>query len=168
MTLASMHRRTLLVLLVLATACGLPRDPDDTLPRVRGGAMRVGFAVDTPWVTDSAGGAGGIEGEIMRDLARELGARIEWHPGPAPVLLDSLKKRELDLVVGGLTATSPYRTEVSLTKPYYTDTTMVHGERAEEEHVVAVSPGENAWQVEVEKVLRGKRNEFPQLRQRYR
>lgn len=129
--------------------------------------MRVGFAVDTPWVTDSAGGAGGIEGNVVRDLARQLGARVEWHPGPAAVLLDSLKERELDLVVAGLTAKSPYKAEVSLSKPYYTDTAVVHGERAEEQHVVAVSPGENAWQVAVEKVLRGKRNEFPELRRRF-
>lgn len=129
--------------------------------------MRVGAAVDTPWVTDSGGTVGGIEGAIVNDLARELGARVEWHRGPAGALLDSLKERELDLVIAGLTAKSPYRTEVSLTRSYYTDTTTVHGEQAEEQHVVAVAPGENGWQVAVERLLRAKRNEFPALRRRY-
>src|SRR5215203_4602995 len=47
---------------VCATACGLPRDADGTLDRVRNGTLRVGVAVDTPWVTDSGGAAGGVEG----------------------------------------------------------------------------------------------------------
>lgn len=161
------QRRIVVLALAVLAACNLPRDPEGTLSRVRGGTMRVGMVVDTPWVTDSAGGAGGIEGSIVRDLARGLGARVEWHKGKAAVLLDSLKERELDLVVAGLTAKSPYRTEVSLTRAYYTDTTTLHGEQAEEPHVVAVAPGENAWQLAVEKVLRGKRNEFPQLRRKY-
>lgn len=149
---------------MLVAACGLPRDPEGTLKRVRGGTMRVGMAVDTPWVTDSAGGAGGIEGAIVRDLAQRTGARVEWHRGTAADVLDALKGRDVDLVVAGLTAESPYGGEVAFTRSYYTDTTMVRGERKEEQHVVAVSPGENAWQVEVEELLRVKRGEFPALR----
>ena len=163
----SPRSRLVVALIAVLAACNLPRDPEGTLERVRGGTMRVGAAVDTPWVTDSAGAVGGIEGSIVRDLARELGARVEWHRGPARVLLDSLKERELDLVIAGLTAKSPYKTEVSLTRSYYTDTTTVHGKTAEERHAVAVAPGENAWQVAVERVLRAKRNEFPALRRRY-
>lgn len=126
--------------------------------------MRVGMVIDTPWVTDSGDGAGGIERTIVNDLAKELSAKVEWHPGPAEALLDSLHERELDLVIGGFTTQSPWKQQVALTKPYYTDTVMVHGKRTEQPHAVAVAPGENAWHVAVERVLRGKKNEFPALR----
>jgi polar amino acid transport system substrate-binding protein len=41
------------------------------------------------------------------------------------MLMESLKNRDLDLVVSGLTAKSPYGKEVGLTRPYYTDTLAV-------------------------------------------
>ena len=40
---------------LLLAACDLPRDSDGTLDRVRGGTMRVGVVIDTPWTKDSAG-----------------------------------------------------------------------------------------------------------------
>ncbi|NUQ92412.1 MAG: transporter substrate-binding domain-containing protein [Gemmatimonadaceae bacterium] len=153
-----------IVAVAALAGCDLPRDPDGTLKRVRGGTMRVGMVVDTPWVTDSGDGAGGIERTIVDDLSRELGAKVEWHRGSAEQLLDSLHERELDLVIGGFTTQSPWKQQVALTKAYYTDTLMLHGKRTEQPHAVAVAPGENAWQVAVERVLRGKRNEFPTLR----
>ena len=162
--MSSTHRLTLLLAVLATAACNLPRDPDGTLDRVRGGTMRVGMVVDTPWVTDSAEGAGGIERTIVNDLARELGAKVEWHKGTAEHLLEALHDRDLDLVIGGFTASSPWKQQVAMTKPYYTDTTMVRGKRKEEPHAVAVAPGENAWQVRVEQLLRGKKNEFPAMR----
>lgn len=219
---APMHRSLnvpalLLVPLCVAAACGLPRDADGTLDRVHHGVMRVGMVVDTPWVTDSAG-AGGVEGRMIRELARELGARIEWVRGTQSDLLETLHHREVDAVVGGLTAASPWAKEVALTLPFYTDTVAVSpppgsgalstlegitvgvhagdpiagvirekgGEPvqhaaldtvrsaiaaptwtldglhrtadrnmilAQNPHVIAVSPGENAWMMRVEKVL---------------
>jgi polar amino acid transport system substrate-binding protein len=112
-------------LCVCSAACGLPRDSDGTLDRVRGGTMRVGFVVDTPWVTDSTAGPGGIEPALARALARELGARIEWTRGQQSQLLETLSERELDLVVGGLDAKSPWKQKLALTRPYYTDTVLV-------------------------------------------
>src|SRR6185369_5924264 len=38
---------------LLVAACDLPRDSDGTLDRVRGGTMRVGVVIDTPWTKDS-------------------------------------------------------------------------------------------------------------------
>jgi len=87
--------------------------------------MRVGFVVDTPWVTDSAGGAGGFEPALVRALASDLGATVRWTRGQQSNLLQTLSKRELDLVVGGLAATSPWKQQVALTRPYYTDTVLV-------------------------------------------
>jgi polar amino acid transport system substrate-binding protein len=111
-------------------ACGLPRDADGTLDRVRGGIVRVGVVVDTPWVTDSAGGegaAGGVEGALVQGIARDIGARVRWVRGTDESLLAALHERELDMVVGGLTTESPWKATLAFTKPYYTDTVLVAG-----------------------------------------
>jgi polar amino acid transport system substrate-binding protein len=160
-----MHFRPLLTsTLLLAVACGLPRDPEGTLDRLRGGTLRVGFVVDTPWVTEAGHGAGGIEGAIAAELARGLGARIAWtHASETPLLI-ALHDGDLDLVIAGLTRDSPWAAKASFTRPYYVDTTTVHGERTEVPHVVAVRPGENAWQAHVERVLEARKGELAAMR----
>ena len=113
-------------LVALATAaCGLPRDADGTLDRVRGGTMRVGVVDNPPWVVSAPDGVGGVEGAFVTALARELGARPEWVRRPESELLEALRERELDLVIGGLTSDLPWKHEVAFTKPYYTDTIVV-------------------------------------------
>jgi len=114
------------VLSLTTLACGLPRDPEGTLDRVRGGTMRVGVFERRPWTTlPTKGGAGGLEGALVAELARELGAKIEWVRATESQLLEALKMRELDLVIGGLTADSPWAQHVAFTKPFYTDTIVV-------------------------------------------
>lgn len=89
--------------------------------------MRVGVVIDTPWTKDSAGVIGGIEGGMTRALAESLGARIEWIRAPEAALLAALQHRELDLVIGGLRATSPWKQLVALTRPFYADTVSIGG-----------------------------------------
>jgi polar amino acid transport system substrate-binding protein len=116
-----------ILLLLSLAACDLPRDSEGTLDRVRGGTMRVGVVIDTPWTKDSAGVIGGIEGTMARALAESLGSRIEWIRASEGELLTALHHRELDLVIGGLRATSPWKQQVALTRPYYADTVSVGG-----------------------------------------
>jgi polar amino acid transport system substrate-binding protein len=114
--------------LLVTVACDLPRDPEGTLRRVRGGTMRVGVVEHRPWTTlPTGGGAGGIEGALIAELARELGARIEWVRATESQLLDALELRELDVVIGGLTDALPWKERVAFTRPFYTDTIVVGG-----------------------------------------
>ena len=122
-----MSRSASIVFLFLLAACDLPRDSDGTLDRVRGGTMRVGVVIDSPWTKDSAGVIGGIEVGMARALAESLGARIEWIRAPEGELLAALQHRELDLVIGGLRATSPWKQRVALTRPFYVDTVSIGG-----------------------------------------
>jgi polar amino acid transport system substrate-binding protein len=110
---------------LVCAACGLPRDPDGTLDRVRGGTLRVGVVPNPPWVTDSLGALGGVEVRLVEELARGLGARIAWVRRPQDAMLEALRARELDLLVGGLTDDATWKTEVAHTKPFYTDTVAV-------------------------------------------
>ena len=157
------HRTLPVIALSLVFACGLPRDPEGTLERVRGGTLRVGFVVDTPWVTSAKEGAGGVEGAIVAELARGLGARVAWTHASETPLLTALHDGELDLVIAGLTRESPWAAKAAFTRPFYVDTTTVDGERTEVHHVVAVRPGENAWQVHVERVLESRKDELAAL-----
>ena len=122
-----MNRSARILILFFLAGCNLPRDSDGTLDRVRSGTMRVGVVIDTPWTKDSAGAIGGIEGGMTRALAESLGARIEWIRASEGELLAALQHRELDLVIGGLRATSPWKQQVALTRPFYADTVSIGG-----------------------------------------
>ncbi len=143
--------------LVIAIACGLPRDPDRTLERVRGGVVRVGIAESQPWVVVTANGAEGVEPTLVKAIADSLGASIEWIRKGESELLTDLEERKLDLVLAGLTDDSPWKTKVALTKPFYEDPST------RKKHVMAAPPGENAWLVFVERQLHHHQATVPAL-----
>jgi polar amino acid transport system substrate-binding protein len=105
--------------------------------------------VNAPWVVDEGGLLRGPEPLFVENLARDLGARVQWVRGPEATLLKALHERELDLVIGGLTDDSPWQTEVALTRPY--------ASKDKDHFVIAASPGENAWLVHVERALEHQR-----------
>lgn len=129
--------------LVAVGACALPRDADGTLTRARHGTIRVGVIDNPPWVIDSAGRVSGIEGDMVTHVAAELGAHIEWVRQSQGELMQALTRRDIDVVIGGLTSDLPWSKTVAFTRPYYTDT--VGAAARKEPHVIAAAAGENAW-----------------------
>jgi polar amino acid transport system substrate-binding protein len=118
--------KTLAVALALTlAACGIPRDPEGTLERVDRGVMRVGVTEAPPWVELGAEAPDGIEVRLVEQLAEELEAEIEWVEGSEQELFGALTGRELDLVIGGLTAETPWSAEAAVTHPYLTTATLV-------------------------------------------
>jgi polar amino acid transport system substrate-binding protein len=117
--------------LVLGSAgCQVPQDPDGTLDRVEGGTMRVGVTQADPWVRlTGTEPSGGVEVELARRFARELGARVEWIDGSEEQLVGAMKEGSLDLVVAGLTNESRWQHDVALTRPYVETRTVVAVER---------------------------------------
>ncbi|HJU69829.1 MAG TPA: transporter substrate-binding domain-containing protein [Gemmatimonadaceae bacterium] len=154
---SSLRPRNALGVLLFAVACGLPRDPDRTLERVRGGVVRIGVAESRPWVIVTPTGAEGVEPVLAKAIADSLGATIEWIRKSESELLTDLSERKLDLVIGGLTHDSPWKTKIALTKPFYEDP------RTKKKHVMAAPPGENAWLVFVERQLRRHQHTIPAL-----
>src|SRR5438552_192808 len=66
----------LIILASTLTAVGcndLPRDPEGTLQRVQDHKFRVGLVESPPWVVRTAGEPGGVEVELVRQFASELG-----------------------------------------------------------------------------------------------
>jgi len=122
-----MNRRApLWRLVVIVTSCLLtpacadfPRDPEGTLQRVQGGRLRVGLVESAPWVVRTEGEPAGAEVELVRRFAAELHASPEWHWGGEQRHMEALEHFELDLVVGGITKSTPWAKYVGLTGPYF-------------------------------------------------
>jgi len=109
----------------LLTGCGVPRDPEGTLDRVRDGTLRVGITESQPWARVDRGRRTGVEVRLVERLATELGAKIEWTDGAEAELIAALEVRGLDLVIGGLTVDSPWQARAALTRPYATTRVVV-------------------------------------------
>jgi polar amino acid transport system substrate-binding protein len=110
---------------VTAAGCGIPRDPESTLDRVRGGTLRAGITASEPWTALEGGRPGGVEVALVERFAQELGARVEWVDGSEADLIGALAMRELDLVVGGLTADTPWQAKAAITRSYATTRVVV-------------------------------------------
>ena len=111
---------------LLTLSCGsLPRDPEGTLHRARGGRLRVGLVEHPPWVVRTEGEPAGAEVELVRRFAAELNATPEWHWGGEQRHMEALERFELDLVVGGVTKSTPWSKYVGLTGPYFEETYAV-------------------------------------------
>lgn len=146
----------LLVVAILTTSCGLtvPTDPEGTLDRVRGGVLRVGVAVGPPW-TELPRGADtdaptGVEAELVERFAEDLDAHVAWVTGGEAEVIRELEEGRLDLVIAGLTDTTPWVQHVAITRPYAT-VRDDHGKP--ERHVMAVHRGENAFLDTLERFL---------------
>ena len=139
---------------VWLAGCGLsiPADPEGTLDRVRGGVLRVGVSPNPPWTVVSGPEAQPAcrEVELVQGFADGLGARVEWSTGGEEPLMKRLKEGQLDMVIGGLTAKTPWTKHAAVTRPY-ASATGVDGKR--ERHVMAARMGENAFLVELERHL---------------
>ncbi len=144
---------TALVAAVALVGCGLsiPADPDGTLDRVTGGTLRVGVAESAPWTeTDGAGAPEGTEVDLVEEFAENLGADIEWTEGGEADLAYALERRQLDLVIGGFTDTTPWTSKAAMTQPY---AESVNPEGKTAKHVMLTPMGENAFLVELERFL---------------
>jgi polar amino acid transport system substrate-binding protein len=95
-------------------------------------------------VKDSA--VSGVEPTLVGELARQMNARVQTVYGSETRLLEGLHRRELDVVIGGFTADSPWKRDVAFTKPY-------HEDKDGRKHVFALAPGENGWLMRVEQFL---------------
>lgn len=87
--------------------------------------MRVGLVENAPWVRHGQGDPSGAEVQLVRDFATSLGAAPEWFWGGEQQHLEALERFELDLVIGGLDASTPWAQKIGLTRQYYTERILV-------------------------------------------
>jgi ABC-type amino acid transport substrate-binding protein len=125
--------------------CGFPHDPDATCERVAGGTLRAGITENPPWTELTGNKPAGHEVDLLERFAERIKARIEWVPGAESRLFEALGRRELDVVIGGITADTPWASHIGMTQPYT--------RRDGRDHVMAVPSGENRWLLELDRFL---------------
>lgn len=136
-----------LSVLALAGCGGYPRDAEGSLRRAHADALRVGLSHDPPFVDLSRGEPAGLEVDWIRGFADTRGLRVEWVAGGHERLVRDLLAFRLHLVAGGHDEDSPWQ-DVSWSLPakWRTGDGLV-------ERRFALPPGENAWQLAVDRQL---------------
>ncbi|MBW1883507.1 MAG: transporter substrate-binding domain-containing protein [Deltaproteobacteria bacterium] len=82
-------------------------------------SLRVGIAPSYPPVLfEQEGEIVGIEADLARIMAEEIGRRLVFHRYSFPELLDALEHGEVDLAMGGLSITPERSRRVRFTEPY--------------------------------------------------
>jgi ABC-type amino acid transport substrate-binding protein len=139
----------MIVLAVAMAGCGIgiPRDPEGTLDRVRGGELRAGVSPNGEFVTVEGNEPDGSEVAAIEEFAASLDADVTWTIGSEEALVRGLEAGEIDLVAGGLTDQTPWIDKAGVTRPY-TETTDAQGKTLKV--VMLVPLGENAFLSEVE------------------
>jgi polar amino acid transport system substrate-binding protein len=151
--------RLLLALLLLCPVLGcagrFPADPDHTLDRVTGGVLRVGASPHDPWIVWAGEPEPtGREADVVRRFATTLDAEVAWSRGAEEELIARMERGELELVVAGLTAKTPWVDKAAVTKPY---AEAIGPDGSTEQHVLAAPMGENAFLVALERFLEADR-----------
>ena len=139
------------LLVVASSACAaIPADPKGTLERASGGVLRVGMSEHPPWTELDDGARTGVEVDLIEGFAESIDAEIGWQDGGEEHLIEELHAGSLDVVIGGLTAASPWVEQAALTRPYVVVTSS---SGSPEPHVMASRMGENALLVALERHL---------------
>src|SRR5215207_5926256 len=138
-----MKSRVLMVFLMgsALAGCDLPRDPAGTLKAVQGQQLRVGVL--------KYGENAEKDRPIAERLATTLGSKLVYVEGDAHALFEDLKRGHLHLVIGGVPESTPFAKELGLSKPVG----PLHGAHKEENRVLAVRPGENAFLLRVNEAI---------------
>ena len=150
----------------VALACALPRDPEGTLERVRGGELRVGVVEHPAYLRLAGEEPEGPKADLVRDLARELDARIVWLPGRAEELARAAEGFGVDLLAGGWEQGSKLAAGLGVTRPFHTAQGIAEApgvEPRERRYVWLVPPGENAWLLTLDEFLVARRAAYGRL-----
>jgi hypothetical protein len=140
------------LLLALAGCDRFPRDSAGALERIeREHVVRVGVVDHPPWVRLGGARPSGVEPALVEAWAAEQGARVAWRSGDLDGLVQALHRRELDVLLAGLDAKSPYGRKAALSQVYVT---VKDASGKAEKHVMAVTQGENALLLSLDRFLK--------------
>lgn len=123
-----MPRRLLITLVCGAFAvggCTIPDDTDGTYEHIENGVLRVGVTEHEPWVSLENEDPSGVEVGLIRELAAQLHAKVDYTTGSEEELVDALRERDLDVVIGGITDQTAWAKVAAMTKPYLTTHVVV-------------------------------------------
>ena len=131
----------------LSAACNIPKDPEGTSERIASThELRVGITDNPPWVSATQGEPAGIEAELVRKFAESVQADVLWTTGSESMLVEALKRRELDVVIGGFEKRTQWSSQAGITQPFAKD---ADGKK----HVFLAAPGENGFILNLDRFL---------------
>ena len=110
-----------------ASGCSdFPKDNAETLKQLKAGReMKVGVAHNPPWTVVAEGRVEGVEPALVAQWAQSLGTSARFITGPSDDLVEALYKRELDVLVTGMTDKTPHSGKLALSQPYLEVTTNI-------------------------------------------
>lgn len=102
------------------SGCGItvPTDPDGSLDRIEGGMLRAGASPETGLVEVDGQEVSGPLPDLVTAFAHDHDATVEWTVNSEESLVVDLEEGDLDVVVGGMTADSPWASRVGITRGY--------------------------------------------------
>ena len=107
--------------MILLAACGAPKSTGNQAVIQKAGAIKVGTSADYPPFEyfDSNGEKAGFDIALMEEIAKRLGAKLEWDDIAFESLMAAVEKGEIDLAISAI----PYQAEapdkVAFSDPYY-------------------------------------------------
>jgi polar amino acid transport system substrate-binding protein len=86
----------------------------------RRGTIRVGMDVFVPWaMKDKKGELIGFEIDIARQLAEDMGVKVEFVPTKWSGIIPALLAGKFDVIIGGMGITPQRNMKINFTNPYY-------------------------------------------------
>jgi polar amino acid transport system substrate-binding protein len=142
--------------LLLAGCQYYPKDPEDTLEKIKNATLMVGYSENPPWVIETSEEVSGIEADLVKEFAASHQAEIKWIKNTENELFQDLADRKIHLIIAGLTDDTPWKKEkIGITRPYF--------KASDKKHIMAIPQGENAFLISLEKFLLQKENEIKQM-----
>ena len=119
-----------LVLVIFLLGLALPATGGDlqqklvkesTIDQVaRRGTIRVGMDVFVPWaMKDKKGELIGFEIDVARQLAEDMGVKVEFVPTKWSGIIPALLAGKFDVIIGGMGVTPQRNLKINFTDPYY-------------------------------------------------
>jgi polar amino acid transport system substrate-binding protein len=94
---------------------------ESTLDQItRRGTIRVGMDVFVPWaMKDKKGELVGFEIDVAKQLAEDMGVKVEFVPTKWSGIIPALLAGKFDVIIGGMGVTPQRNMKINFTNPYY-------------------------------------------------
>ncbi len=87
---------------------------------VKRGVIRVGMDIFVPWaMKDKNGKLVGFEIDVAKELAKDMGVKVEFIPTKWSGIIPALITGKFDVIIGGMSVTPKRNLKINFTNPYY-------------------------------------------------